>query len=751
MKRKRIIAVGCAVLMALNFAACKSKDKVETDTASIREKYESEEKVVYNKPQYNLERGYKFEYDTTAKVGSKLESQENGLFKVYIDTDLTQEIKPKLEYDSATEKVTVAPPDYPVLPTVDFLDSVGLDEVTAENIDDFDTSFKNKDWGNAGNYYLVQLVDTKTGEELKKPIVTVFTLKPELDTPTVNVHVDNDGVASLQWNEVNGAEKYIVYSVFEDADFSSTVLSIEDETVQTSYDDFLLSVVDYDGQIISMNGDFELDEDNQKMYCVMAISGDKKSLASNLIKPNDYSKMIPCEYAMDDTSDYSTPFNSIEELPTHLPVKMGDGSIVKYPLSYDIAGVEKVSTVEGNIPSIKIKANIEGTLFSWDLYVVNVDYDKLGESLKAIASRQDRIRGNALRSDIEIDVPNAPSADYEVDKEEEDTTTEELASPTDKIYASSALSEYLAINMLNNEERIKLKDYPEASNTTVLLDSMFEAYYQNPLIMKLERYKYDYATNELVLQYGQTKEELKKQQDEINAEVDKIIKEIIKKDMTPLEKETAINNYLCESSTYDTAALENAKANGMIPDKSFNSSFTPYGILVKKVGVCASYASSFKLLANKAGLESVVVTGNLNGNLPHAWNRVLIDKEWMTIDVTNNDNEYSPNGLFNIPDDVSKTVLVEDDRYALNSTIGNYLGKETDLEYYRLKDEYYSKESISDELAKKLNEDGVVYLRTDYDLTEEEFATILEETVTKGKITSLSEGTYWLGVIYLKK
>ena len=35
----------------------------------------------------------------------------------------------------------------------------------------------------------------------------------------------------------------------------------------------------------------------------------------------------------------------------------------------------------------------------------------------------------------------------------------------------------------------------------------------------------------------------------------------------------------------------------------------------------------FKLLAEEAGLEAIVVTGYLDGNLSHAWNKVKIDDE----------------------------------------------------------------------------------------------------------------------------
>lgn len=102
-----------------------------------------------------------------------------------------------------------------------------------------------------------------------------------------------------------------------------------------------------------------------------------------------------------------------------------------------------------------------------------------------------------------------------------------------------------------------------------------------------------------------------------------IVSLIITDDMSDLEKEMAINKYLCDNFVYDDATLENAeKYEFKYVDDEFLDSFTPYGTLVNGVGVCASYAGSFKILADEAGLESIVVTGYLDGNLPHARNRV---------------------------------------------------------------------------------------------------------------------------------
>src|SRR5690606_15652960 len=63
-----------------------------------------------------------------------------------------------------------------------------------------------------------------------------------------------------------------------------------------------------------------------------------------------------------------------------------------------------------------------------------------------------------------------------------------------------------------------------------------------------------------------------------------------------------------------------------------------------KRGVCQGYATLYTIIADKAGLESVIVTGSSKshpahigkqpGNSDHAWNAIKIGGEWKLVDVT---------------------------------------------------------------------------------------------------------------------
>ena len=165
--------------------------------------------------------------------------------------------------------------------------------------------------------------------------------------------------------------------------------------------------------------------------------------------------------------------------------------------------------------------------------------------------------------------------------------------------------------------------------------------------------------------------------------------------------------------------------------------------------VCAGYSAAFRLLAEEAGLEAIVVTGFLDGTLAHAWNKVKIDDEWYVVDTTNNDNEFFFNALLNLPDSVSDGVLVEDDDYMMDVKIPMYTGDSDENEYYHITDKYFPVQEIAQTLATELAEDGDATLRTDYEINDNEFYEITDAVYDiMGDEVELY-GYYWLGVIYL--
>lgn len=283
-----------------------------------------------------------------------------------------------------------------------------------------------------------------------------------------------------------------------------------------------------------------------------------------------------------------------------------------------------------------------------------------------------------------------------------------------------------------------------------MVDAFFEAQYQNPLILGVQGGSIDTENRILYVEYDFDRQTTAEKQGEILDRVEQITGEIISADMTDVEKEMAINTWLCENAVYDDAALENAEQYSFTQvDEDFYDSFTAYGILTEGVGVCASYSASFKLLADAADLESIVVTGYLEGSVPHAWNKVKLEENWYIVDATNNDNDAIANALLNLSDRAAYGTLVENENFAMDESLGNYAARDDGQEYYRATDRFFDTDVISDELAQLLISDGKAVLRTDYDIDDETFYGIAQQAADKAQKNI--NGFYWMGVINLEE
>lgn len=113
-----------------------------------------------------------------------------------------------------------------------------------------------------------------------------------------------------------------------------------------------------------------------------------------------------------------------------------------------------------------------------------------------------------------------------------------------------------------------------------------------------------------------------------------VIDSVITEDMTDVEKEKAIHDYLCINMDYDIPAVDDeSKAD---PDAD-----NPYGMLVGHYGICSGYASTFKLFMDCLDIECIIVEGKANGlEEDHAWNKIHIDGKWYNVDVTWDDPVY---------------------------------------------------------------------------------------------------------------
>lgn len=110
-------------------------------------------------------------------------------------------------------------------------------------------------------------------------------------------------------------------------------------------------------------------------------------------------------------------------------------------------------------------------------------------------------------------------------------------------------------------------------------------------------------------------------EDVINAEADKVLAEIIKDDMSQLEKARAIYNWVHSHIGYINHSEKGDRLRGA------------YEGLVKRQGDCFVYASTSKALLTRAGIENMdIVKSTVNPS--HYWNLVDVGDGWYHFDAT---------------------------------------------------------------------------------------------------------------------
>ncbi len=701
-------------------------------------------------------------------------------FVFYQDADLNFPVEVGgYDYNPESGILTIEPPYY------------GIAEIHSSEIDisHLEGSYLSENpengWGTLPQYYMKTCVDTETGEALSNPVITVIKVDAEIEqAPQLVFDQTDEGYARFTWKEVPGADGYLLFRINKDEtglyDYSYAFADVEgtewdskeeaflndedaSEVLSLNYrfeyyyssDDFSEWVDESGNELLKeymVEGDY--DEFYSEYYGVIAYNENGCSPISNLFSAKDLSHMLPEKAATHSNDASRHGISGTLGLPATMGVTMCDGSTEQKVIDYDYGSIEK--NEESHF--FHIKGTLLQTPFTWDFGAYDVDWDSFEADLETVKERQEKLinKGGNVAPSLTVEEGTEPESEEpekpaeEPEKPEQEEPADEPEKPETKITANSAMSEYIALNMLETKKEINLSAFPEAADTQYIIDAFFEAQYQNPLILGVRGGNIDPAKRILYVDYDFDREETSRKQEEIQARVTEIVGEMINDGMSDAEKEMAINTWLCENAVYDDSALENAEEHSFsMVDEEFYDSFTAYGILMNGVGVCASYSAAFKLLADEAGLDSIVVTGYLSGSLPHAWNKVKIEDNWYIVDATNNDNEMLPNALLNLSDKAAYETLVEDARFVLDSSTYQYAAGTDELEFYHTENRYYDKNQVAGELAALLSSDGRAVLRTDYDIDDEEFYSIAQEAADKSQKNIT--GFYWMGVIRLEE
>lgn len=712
--KKGIFLVSMVMLVATGCTKSEKREVVEhtryesgkhpmvvNTTKAAKKVSETEENFVVERDQ-NLEISLGFTPPTM--VGDDW----NTYFEIYQDAKLQHPVKECwFDYEENTKKLTIQPPCFGTAE----LTSIGiynaeLNRVSGKHVYD---DVMGDNWGNLDHFYFVQKVNVSTGKQLEKPIVHTMKVKSEIESaPAVVYSVNGRGEALLQWEEVPGAKEYLVFTVDVTEEGIGTLAYVCGRTKKTSW---TTASTQYGSEVDEMNKEFcsftESEDDiaagertpNREIQPdasvgVIAITDHGASPISELYSLKEYMKKLPnrlADHANEEKEIDKSEQQSIADLPKEAYVTMCDGKTVSRALVYDVENAHM--SEYGESGHVEIMADVAGTKFQMEYRVEFDDRVMAQQELAKLQSQQEEKQENF----------QAESG----------------------VTATTPLSEHIAKCLLKNETNIDISGFSESRSKDKVEDALMEAQCQNPLIMEIDHMVYNTVTQIIHITYVESEEQGKKKRQEVQKKSKEIVGKIIKKGMTELEKEIAINEFLCGNTTYDKAAANSSKASGYSKiEKKYRDSFTAYGALVKKTAVCEGYANAFKVLADEAGLPCIIVTGRLNGKEPHAWNRVRVDGKWRTIDSTNNDGETIKNALFNLSDQAIKNVLVQDKAFLVDKQIKNYCCDDDKQEYYHTQGSYVSKDKVEKELVRRLKRKKDVALRTDYSMSDKEYKKI---------------------------
>lgn len=786
--KKRIIALIMVTLTSTGLLSGCNKGPLGTKTAyassltieEIKSKYGAEDTNAIM-PMYNVEPNKEFEFKFNSDLGDV-----SGYDLVTVHTS-----------SKCTEESEIGTLNWPT--TEDDKTSISIKPMMAVLASESSYNGDGMTWGNAPIYYIRinYDMDSETPKKLDTPTIIPFTVKSELPVPNVKSEIDTEGNLKITWDKVEGAEKYNIYQVSKISfDAGNLPVSsadtgykgfprLEDTIEGTEWNSFMEGT--NGGKISSFkleNGKDAVTVQNAGVmgdYYVTAVAGDKESNFSKPISTYPMSNQLPNE--LSDKLNISF-FNDMSELPKTVKVKFIDDSIAEREVIYDTENVEvqfsgqanvcfsvKNTSLTGyvnvkNYDETKVPKNdtdetvggfIETTNEIQDIPEPTVptiiEKDNKNEDKKP-AKEEDKkepTKEEPVKEETKKDEATIEAQKENTKKIIEDAKKEEVKVPTVikdyKINAETAFEEYLALKLYSGEEKISIAAFPEMQNAESLVDTLSKVMYQNPLIIGIEAYGYDYNNLELQIRYNISKEDTAKQQEEIITEAKKIVSEVIKSGMTDEEKRKALYDYLNDNTKYDDAALENAESNNYKEvDESFNDSFTTYGIMVKKVGVCMSYAYTYKMLCDLAEVECIVTTGTIQG-IPHAWNKVKIDNEWNQTDNTNNETNVGiPYMLFESNDEVAKSLTyIEDKEYWIDGELSKFVSTTSKNDYYVANNLEVKTLGEYEEKLTKLIKDGksTIVLRDVSDLSEDEIMEVTGKvlnTYAKDKIETAKFG-----------
>ena len=536
----------------------------------------------------------------------------------------------------------------------------------------------NSGWGLLPMYYLVQYNDLDTGKLLEHPIVRRIRVSDEGFLPrpqNVAVNEEENGTFTVSWDPVEGAESY--YLVHLNSTDTKGVTRLDPrlmaETSATSWnsdqreegerklDTYLNTaligfVTEEDHKGLHSDGGFTDEEYDAILngkgaqIAVIAKKGAKVSKMSNFLDIEGTMGNTPMKIASSawrELNPNNSVFQSLSDIPTQIPMVMADGHTRLLPIIVDPerSWVETSNPRTTQDPQAKLQVSyhIGHSRFTNTFIVHNFDPSTYLNDLAKLKDDQEKNNRSGYIS------TNLTYSKESTSKAPEDKIARTFPDTPVQVLGSSALSKYIAANLMSGYTDISLADFEEATSPQRVWDALDEAKDQNGLVPFIINANISGSDKVLHVELGTTAAtdqhlSPKDYSAQINSAADKVVADIIKPGMDDAAKVRAINSWIIARTTYNYDSYHRTQEIWANPDPKTHRlppELTPDhdagGVFFKGTTVCEGYANAFQLLALKSGVTSIVVTGTVTNGGGHAWNQVKINGQWKTVDVTWND------------------------------------------------------------------------------------------------------------------
>lgn len=166
------------------------------------------------------------------------------------------------------------------------------------------------------------------------------------------------------------------------------------------------------------------------------------------------------------------------------------------------------------------------------------------------------------------------------------------------------------------------------------------------------------------INYKYDAEQVEKMKNELSNKADQILSHF-SDGMSDWDKIKYIHDYIALNCKYD---------------ESGKNKYSAYGAIIDGKAICEGYSKAMAYLCNKAGIESMLVTGHAGGD-EHMWNMVKYNGNWYHIDLTWDDpydtiggTEYVKYKYFNITNSevrIDHKIIPDNDFFEYPQAVAN--------------------------------------------------------------------------------